>query len=176
MTNGVFQRDENHVPITQNGLLVEKTISLTANNETVAVPLFTVTGSVQFIALYGVVQETLGSQVTAASWRVNDGSAQPSISALAGTTLSGFVAGSTLVRRGIASVALVASNASLTALIDPVASTTPGSFMPFIIIEKNGGPTAIEFRYATTNTPTTGSITFYAGWVPLTPNANVTPV
>lgn len=172
-----FSRDANYVPITVNGLPTTKAITLSASNTTAAVPIFTVTGTVQILALYGVVTTALGSNVTAAHWRTNDGTAQVVISASAGTTLSSFTVGSTLLRRSLVSVALVGTNASAAAVVDPVAATAPGMFMPFIVVQKTAGVTTnIEFVYTTTNTPTSGAITFFIGWVPLSEDGNLTAV
>lgn len=175
--SGAFQRDENFIPITENGLVVEKSITLSASNTTAAVPLFTLTGDVQVLALYGVVTTALGSNVTAAHWRLNDQTAQPAISLATGTTLSSFTVGSLLTRRSLVSVALVGTNANAGAVVDPVAATAPGFFMPFSIVQKTAGVlTQIEFVYTTTNTPTSGAIKFFAGWVPLSTGASLLPV
>jgi hypothetical protein len=165
---GAYQRDENFVPIIENGIIVNKSITLSANNTTAAVPLFTVKGDVEVLALYGVVTTALSSAVTTAYWRLNDGTAQAAISLATGTTLSSFTAGSFLIRRSLVSVALSATNASAGAVVDPVAATAPDIFMPFTVIQKTGNVTTnIEFVYTTTNTPASGAITFYLGWVPL---------
>lgn len=174
--NGAFRRDENFVPITVNGLSTSKSITLSASNTTAAVPIFNVTGDVQVLALYGVVTTALGSNITAAHWRTNDQTAQVAISLATGTTLSSFTAGSLLSRRSLVSVALVGTNANAAAVVDPVAATAPGFFMPFTVVQKTGNVTTdIEFVYTTTNTPTSGAITFYIGWVPLSVDGNVTP-
>lgn len=175
--SGAYQRDQNFVPITTNGLIVSKAITLSASNTTANVPIFTVTGDVQVLSLYGVVTTALGSNVTAAYWRVNDQTAQTAISLATGTTLSSFTVGSLLTRRSLVSVALVGTNANAAAVVDPVAATAPGYFMPFTIVQKTGNVlTQIEFVYTTTNTPTSGAITFYAGWVPLSDGANIVAV
>jgi len=174
--SGAFRRDENFVPITVNGLTACKSITLSASNTTAAVPLFTVTGDVQVLSLYGVVTTALGSNITAAYWRANDQTAQAAISLATGTTLSSFTAGSLLTRRSLVSVALVGTNANAGAVVDPVAATAPGLFMPFAVVQKTGGITTdIEFVYTTTNTPTSGAIEFFIGWVPLSANGVITP-
>ena len=50
---------------------VSKDFSFVANG-TIVVPLFTLTGSVMITRLWGVVMTTLGSNHTAASFRLND--------------------------------------------------------------------------------------------------------
>lgn len=173
-TEGAYNRDENFVPITTNGLMLKKSATINGNNTTVSVPLFKVTGSVQILSLYGVVTTALSSNITAAHWRTNDQTANVAISLATGTTLSSFAAGSLLARRSLVSVALSGSNASAAAVVDPVAATAPGFFMPFIVVQKTGNIlTTIDFRYTTTNTPASGAIDFYIGWIPLTPDAKL---
>jgi hypothetical protein len=176
-TDGIFPRDQNFVPITENGAIVSKVATLTASNTTASVPLFKVTGSVQVLALYGIVTTALSSNVTATHWRTDDQTAQVAISAAAGPTISSFSVGSQLTRRSLVSTALIGTSAAAAAVIDPVAATAPGFFMPFVVVQKtNGVLTTIDFRYTTTNTPASGEITFYAGWVPLTPGSNLETV
>ena len=159
------------------GTQATKSHTLVGNNATVAVPLFRVTGSVKVIALYGVVTTALGSAVTAAHWRTNDQTATLPISAAAGTTLSNFVAGSVLTRKSLVSVALTGDNASAAKVIDPVAATAPDIFMPFNVVQKTGAvQTDIEFVYTTTNTPTSGAITFYVMYAPLTATSTLVEV
>lgn len=171
---GSFWRDANWVPIADDGVTSSKAITLSGNNTTVATPLFRVTGNVEVRALYGVVTTTLGSNQTAAHWRTNDQTATLPISASAGTTVSSLGVGSLLVRKSLVSVALTADNSTAAKVIDPVAATAPGVFMPFQVVQKVGGVnTDIEYVYTTTNTPTTGAITFYIRWVPLTEDSNL---
>lgn len=154
-----------------------KTLSLTANNQTLASPIFRVTGHVKVIALYGIVTTVLGSNVTAAHWRINDQTAQVAISLATGTALSSLAVGSLIVRKSLVSVALTADNSSAAKVTDPVAATAPDVFMPFIVTQKTGAvQTDIEFVYTTTNTPTSGAIKFYAIFVPLTPESDLVAV
>lgn len=172
---GAFARDENHVPITFPGLLVSKTLTTNASNTTSVNPIFTITGQVQVIQLYGIVTTTLGANQTAAYWRLNDQTAQVNISLNTGTTVSNAAVGSIIARRSIASVAIALANASAGAIQDPVAATAPAVFMPFNLVQKVGGVlTQIEYVYTTTTTPTSGEITFYCGWIPLTEGSSVT--
>lgn len=173
---GVYPRDENHVPVTNNGFFSTKTISLSASNTTVSVPLFNITGSVQVLALYGIVQSTLSSNVTTTFWQLNDGTATPDITSSTGFTLSDFTTGSIFARTGIVSDTLYGVSASASNVIDPISSGAPGVFMPFVVTQKDGVTTALEFSYTTTNTPASGSIQFFMGWLPLSEGANVTNV
>ena len=173
--NGAFDRDANYVPITLNGFTNISTKSLSANNTTAQVPIFSVTGQVEILGLYGVVTTALSSNITAAYWRSNDGTSTPAISLATGTTLSSFAVGSLITRRSIVSVALVGVDASASFVQDPVAATAPGVFMPFILGQKTAGVTTnVEFVYTTTNAPATGAIKFYIGWIPLTEDSYIT--
>ncbi len=168
-------RDANFVPVSTWGFQTSKSITLTASGATAAVPLFSVTGSIRVIALYGIVTTTLGSNQTAAYWRLNDQSAQVDISLNTGTTVSSMGVGSLLTRKSIATVALTADNSTAGKVTDPVAATATDVFMPFVVTQKVGGvETDIEYVYTTNQTPTTGAITFYVQYQPLTSTATLT--
>lgn len=165
------------MPITTYGFTAYKDATLNASNTTAQVPLFTVTGTVLVKALYGIVTTTLGSNQTAAYWQINDQTATPDISLATGTTISSAGVGAMLLRRSVASVALVLSNSTAGAVTDPVAATAPDLFMPFAVTQKVGGIlTQIEFVYTTTNTPTSGVIRFFADWLPLSDSATLVAV
>lgn len=172
--SGAFSRDANYVPITRDGVTVSKDVTFSGSNATVSTPLFTLTGAVQVNQLYGVVTTALGSNHTAAHWRLNDQTAQPVITLVTGTTLSSVPAGSVITRRSLVSVALVSNTAAAGVVSDPVAATAPDYFMPFVIVQKTGAVlTQVEYTYTTTNTPTTGAMTFFARWVPLSVDGNL---
>jgi hypothetical protein len=171
--SGIFRRDANHVPIADDGVTVTKSVTLTASNTTASEVLFTITGSVEVRALYGVVTTAIGANHTAAHWRLNDQTAQPVISLVTGTTLSAIPAGSMITRRSLVSVALVSNSSAAGVVGDPVAATAPSYFMPFVLVKKTGALTQVEYRYTTTETPTTGAIKFYMRWIPLSDDANV---
>lgn len=169
-----FARDGNRVPITRLGLQVSKSITLVTGNSAHYFPLFTLTGSVQVIALYGVVTTTLGSNVTAAHWRLQDQTAQPVISLVTGTTLSNAAVGSNITRSSVVGVALALKDAIAGGVQDPIAATATDVYMPFTVVQKVGSIlTEIEF-VETTNNGSLGAITFYAGFIPLTCNSNLT--
>jgi hypothetical protein len=173
MSDASFARDANRVPLTQNGLVVSKAVTFTANG-TVAKILFHVTGTVLVNALYGIVTTDIGSNHTAAHWRINDQTITTQvISAAAGTTVSSLKAGTMLSRTSLVSVALVASTAATGLVTDPVAATSVGFFMPFTVTQKTGSiQTDIEYVYTTNNT-SLGAMTFYCGFVPLSPTGDV---
>jgi hypothetical protein len=151
-----------------------KSQTLSGNNATVATPLFRVTGTVKITELYAVVTTVLGSNVTAAHWRTNDQTATVPISLATGTTVSSLPEGSTLTRRSLVSVALLADSSAAAKVTDPVAATAPAVHMPFQIVQKTGGVnTDIEFVYTTTNTPTSGVLVHYVEWQPLSEGATL---
>lgn len=172
-----YSRDGNRVPITTYGFTTATSSTLSANNTTATNVLFSVTGTVLVKALYGFVTTVLSSNITAAYWQTNDQTATPDISLASGTTLSSFAVGSLLLRLSVAGVALTGANASAGRVTDPVAATAPDVFMPFVMTQKTASVlTTIDFTYSTTNTPASGVIKFYAGWLPLSDDGNLVAV
>ncbi len=171
--NAGFLHDASHVPITQLGLTTIDSQTLTANNTTADVPIFGITGSILVNALYGVVTTALGVNNTTAYWRLNDQTTQSNITVNTGTTLSAAPVGSMIVKKDVAANALVLLSASQERVSEPTTLETL-YFSPFVVQQKTGAvETNIEFVYSTTDTPTTGAITFYLGWVPLSVGATV---
>lgn len=159
------------------GYTAVESITLTGNNTTVATPIFRVTGQVYVQRLYGIVTTTLGSNQTAAHWRINDQTDQANVSLDTGTTVSSMGVGSLLVRKSVKTVALVVYNSTAAKVVDPVAATATDVFMPFAVVQKVGGvQTDIEWVYTTTQTPTTGAITFYASYIPMTEGSTLLAV
>lgn len=146
--------------------------TLSGSNTTVATPLFRITGTVHITKLYGFVTTVLGSNVTAAYWRLNDQTAQQDISLATGTTLSAVVAGSFLSRRGLAATALSIRNANV-GQVNEQGATGADFFSPFTISKKATASTDIEFVYTTTNTPTSGVIQHIVEWQPLSSDGNL---
>lgn len=136
--------------------------TINANNTTVALPLWTITGVIAIYGLFGVVTTALSSNITAAYWRLNDGTTQTSISLATGTILSNYRVNSLLYRTSAASSALSATNANSAA-----ASIVNGANVEWSLLNagtltaKSGNTCNIEFVYSTTNTPASGAITFY---------------
>ena len=168
-----FPRDGNYLPITQNGLLVSKDITFTTNG-TVVKALFTITGSVLVNALYGVVTTALGSNHTAASFRINDQGAQVYLTAVGGTTLSSLAAGSMIIKDKLVAVAVTAIDNANGAANESATAGIP-IFSPVIITKKTAALTQIEYRYITNNT-SLGAMTVYCGFIPLTSSSNLVAV
>lgn len=171
---GAFRRDDNSVPITWRGLITGSSKTLTANNTTGNVPIFTVTGQVEITALYGIITTVLGNN-TVAFWRTNDGSTQNAITVATGTALTNAIAGGMISKKAGVATALTLTAGTSGQVIE---SATAGAtyFQDFVIIANPSATTNIEFVYTTTDTPTTGAITFYIRWVPLTANSTVSSI
>ena len=171
---GALPVDQNAKGVPQFGFFSQDSQTLTASGTTAHVPIFTVTGSVLINCLYGVVTTVLGNN-TAAYFRLNDGSNTPAITLATGTTLTGAAAGSTIVKKALATTAVTLLNNSASIVSEPAAAEG-NYFSPFVVEQITAGTTNIEFVYTTSDTPTTGAITFYVGWTPLSAGAAITPL
>ena len=150
----------------------KNSMALTVSNTTGSIATFTVTGSVFVYALWGEVTTVLSSNVTAAFFRINDQSAQVDVTLNTGVTLSAAPVGSIVSRTGIVSTALTLKSNAAGAFQD---ATTAGNdvYTPFNLVKKSGAVTTLDFRYTTTNTPSTGVILWTALWMPLSGDGNL---
>lgn len=149
-----------------DSFVVSKILTLDGSNETKVSPIFTLIGSVYLARIFGIVTTDLSSNVTAASLRINDQTAQVYLTAVGGTTLSAIKAGSMIVKDRLVATAISKIDNAAGAILEAAAIQTP-IFSPIILVKKTAALTQIEFRYATTNTPATGVIQFFAAYVPL---------
>jgi hypothetical protein len=170
---GSFSRDGNFVPDVTRGCVTTTKKTLTGNNTTVAVPLFTIAGSVEILGLWGVVTTVLGANNTAAYFRGNDATNTPAITVATGTTLSAAGVGAIIAKKGLAAAALTLINSDQFRISEPTTLETT-FFSPFEMTGLNGVTSNIEFVYTTTDAPTSGAIQFFVRWVPLSEGANVT--
>lgn len=165
--DALVDRDGNGIPIYGDSpFSVTKDYTFIGNNATVVVPLFTVTGSVMVTRLWAVVTTDLGANHTAASFRINDQTAQVYLTAVAGTALSADKAGSLIVKTGLVAAAVTEYTNAAGAIAEPTTLQTD-IFTPVMIVKKTAALTQIEYRYATTDTPTTGAMRFYVSYFPL---------
>lgn len=171
----IQQIDDNGRTIAEGLLLIQTTKSLTASNETLAIPLFRVTGSVEIRELYAVVTTVVGSNHTAAYFRLNDQTAQSDITLNTGTTISSAAVGSLLVKKGLAGAALTLLTAAQERVSEPTTLETP-YFSPFVVVAKPAANTDIEYVYTTNQTPTTGAIQFFARWLPLSAGSGLATI
>lgn len=169
---GSFSRDANHVPDVANGCLATDTQTLVGNNTTVAVPIFTIQGSVEILGIWGIVTTVLGANNTAAYFRMNDGTNTPAITLSTGTTLSAAPVGSMIAKKGLATAAVTLISAAATVVSEPTTLETK-FFSPFAVTALPTATANVEFVYTTTDTPTSGIIQFFMRWLPLSVNAQV---
>lgn len=169
-----FQHDANHIPITWRGLITPDSKILSGNNTTVAVPIYTVSGQVEVTALYGIITTALGNN-TVAFFRTNDGSTQNAITLATGTTLSSAIAGGVISKKAGVGTALTLT-AGTSGQVTESATAGATYFQDFVVQANPLATTNIEFVYTTTDTPTTGALTFYIRWVPLTAGATIIPL
>ena len=151
----------------------DKEVTFTGDGATVAVPIFTVTGAVRVLGLWGVVT-TAFEDHTAAHWRVNDQTATDQVITKAtGTDLSDISAGALIIKDDLATAALTYKTSDAGSLLEPTNLQT-SIFSPFVVVQKTGGiQTDIEYVYTTTDSPTSGAMTFSVGFVPLSPDGNI---
>lgn len=145
--------------------------TLSANNTTASVVMFTLTGSVILHRLWGVVTTVIGANHTAGHCRLNDQTATVDISSSTGITLSGLAVGTLITRNSAAAAALALDSNAVGAITDTTASQE--YFTPIALIKKTGAVTTLDYRYSTTDAPTSGAITWYAEWEPLSADGNL---
>lgn len=138
-----------------------KDMTLNVNNTTGSIATFTVTGAVRIVGFWGEVTTVLSSNVTAAHLRLNDQTATVDLSLAAGVALSAAPVGSIVSRSGLVTAALTLQSNAAGALLD-AASAGNDAFTPFVVVKKTGATTTIDFRYTTTNAPSSGVIRWYA--------------
>lgn len=170
--NAPLWRDSNNYPIQAGGVVSRKSQTLSGSNTTVTTPIFRITGTVQFIGLYGVITTDLGANHTAAYWRLNDQTSQVNITLNTGTTLSAIKAGSAIVKKGLAAAALTKLDNAAGVISEPTTLETT-YFSSFVMTKKTGANTDIEYVYTTTDTPTSGVIQHFAVWLPVSADASV---
>lgn len=152
--------------VTPKEIETVKAMTLNVNNTTGSIVAFTLTGSVQMV-LWGEVTTVLSSNVTAAHLRLNDQTATVDLALNTGVTLSSAPVGSIIYRNGLVAAALVLKSNAAGAFLD-AGTAGNGVLTPFAITKKTGAVTTIDFRYTTTNAPSSGVITWHALWSPLT--------
>ena len=169
-----FSRDANNIPITEHGLSVTNEITFSGDDATVATPVFTVTGVVEILAIYGVVTTVLGANHTDAHLRVNDQTATDQIITKATTLdLSGISAGAIILKTGLITAVATYKSSDAASVYEPTTLQT-NIFTPFLVVQKTGDiQTDIEYVYTTSDEPTSGAIKFYCCFVPLSEDGNV---
>lgn len=151
-----------------------KALTLTGNSQTLSQVVFTVTGAVLVQGMWGEVTTVIGANHTAAHLRLNDQTATVDITAAIGIVLSGLAAGTIVAKTTDANTGLTLKDNAAGALMEATsASGIQEAMHPFAVIKKNGAVTTIDYRYTTTDAPTSGVITWHALWFPLSANGNL---
>jgi hypothetical protein len=146
--------------------------TLIVNNTTGSVVMFTITGTVHVMALWGEVTTVLSSNVTAAHLRTNDQTANVDVTLASGVTLSSLPVGSIIYKESLAAAALIAKT-NAAGFFDESTPAGQLAFTPFILVKKTAAVTTLDLRYTTTNTPATGVIQWNALWIPLSADGNL---
>ena len=151
---------------------LEKSVTFDASNTTESETLWTLTGAVIVHRLYYVVTTVIGVNHTAAYFRLNDGTNTPAITASGGTTISAATVGSIVMANRLAATAVTLANGS-EARVNRANGANDLNFQDMVLTAKNGATTTLEYRYSTTDTPTTGAVTFFCVWSPLSSDGNL---
>lgn len=150
----------------------KKSLALTVNNTTGSQTIWTLTGSVLVLGLWGEVTTVLSSAITAAFLELYDQTASPDITLATGVALSSEPVGSILYKDALTGAALKAVSSAAGFF----AETTPAGqpfFTPFLIGKKSSAVTVVRMTYTTTNAPATGVILWNALWIPLSADGNL---
>jgi surface antigen len=144
------------------GTTVTKSITLSANNTTATVDLFTVTGvGIIITKLVGVVTTQIGSNHTGSQLVAYDGSTTVDVSSTGASPLSGAQVGALVAGVSTSSPIAIVDRANVSA-----SDSTPD--VPYItLFTAASGTTKIQYKYTTTNTPTSGAITWYLTYTPI---------
>lgn len=168
-------------PFAGSGLLLARaarlrhtSASMTLNvaNTTGSIVAFTLTGAVEVMALWGEVTTVVSSNATAAFFRINDQGATVDVTLNTGVTLSSAPVGSIISRTGLVTGALTLKSSAAGAFQD-ANSAGNDVFTPFSIVKKTGAVTTLDFRYTTTNNPSSGVILWNVLWIPLSADGNI---
>lgn len=151
---------------------VKKDLTLTGNNQTLSQAVFTVTGSVLILGIWGEVITLIGSNHTAGHLRLNDQTATVDVTLATGINLSALAVGTVVSKTGLAAAALTLDDNVAGAITEP-ATAGQAALSPVMLIKKTAATTTLDYRYATTNAPTTGAIRFHALFVPLSDDGNL---
>lgn len=160
-------------PNAESAILASNSKTLSANNTTANVGLWSWTGSIRVFKLYGIVTTVLGANQTACYWNVYDQSTRTALTAAAGTTISAAGVGGMIAKLGLKATALNYANSSGIVIVEPTTLETL-TFEDFSLVANNGATSEIDFTYTTTDAPTSGAIQFFLEWMPLSSGAKVT--
>lgn len=158
-----------HNELLRDARLREAVASITCNvnNTTGSKVVFTVTGSVLVVGIYGIVTTVISSNHTGGHLRLNDQAATIDITESGtGVALSALAAGTLIYKESLTAVALKLKD-NVAGFFEEPASAGQPAMSPFVVGKKTGAVTTIDYRYATTNAPSSGVIQWRALWLPL---------
>lgn len=152
---------------------VQSTVTLNVNNTTGSKVALTVTGCVAIYALWAEVTTVISSNHTGGHFRTNDQTATIDITESGtGIALSALAVGTLFYKESLAAVALKLLDNAAAKMEEPATAGIPwGS--PLVVLKKTGAVTTIDYRYATTNTPSTGALRVNTLYVPITNDGNL---
>jgi len=154
-------------------ILLSNSKTLSANNTTANVALFSVTGTVRFLKLYGIVTTVIGANHTGAFFNLFDQTARVNITLnTGGLTLSALPVGTWFGKTGLAGAVAVAKTAAVGGIVEPTTLETL-VYSEFIAVKKSTATTEIDYTYSTTDAPTSGVIQFFVEYQPISADGAV---
>lgn len=156
-------------------LRTTSTHSFTANNTANnTIQIFQVTGAVRVSKLWGVVTTAMGANHTGIFFVEYDGTSAVNISASSSGNLNSAAVDSFVGVTGVAATQTsVVTNATGNA---HAIAANQEAFQEFFLIQKAGVNTYVGYVYTTTDTPTSGAMTWTIEWEPLSADGNVVAV
>jgi hypothetical protein len=145
-----------------------KTLAANAGDEDLS--LFTVTGSVDIMCIYGVVTSALSAGLTASYFNLWDGAAEVEITDNAGAVISSLPVGSVISKLDIATVVANVIDATNGAVSED--ATYKQLRKEFNITAKAGATTTIRFTYTAAGVAS-GSIQFFIEYIPRSQGARI---
>ncbi len=130
---------------------IMKSITLSASGGTESINIFSLTGSVEVLKLYGEVTnaDTLAN-LTAGNFNLWDGAVPIALTKNTGV-LSGVGVGSLFLKNAVAANNWAVADNATGVLTEPAAGVK--AFTPFVVTQKTGVATYIRMTYTTTDAP-----------------------
>jgi hypothetical protein len=166
VASGCTGNSPNCLMLRASGFTVYKTITLSANNTTASVNVFSLTGSVKVRKIYGFITTAATlANLTVASFDLYDSTAVVQITA-AGGALSGMAVGTFFAKCDKNDADFVVSNNVAGAIMEPIYEGSE-LFSMFALTKKTGANTYLRFTYTTTDAPIAATLTIFAEYYPL---------
>jgi len=138
--------------IRTGGKHVSKTITLNANNTSVNVNCFQITGVVSIMSLHAeVVAATTLTNCTSVYFDLWDGTTSTAITKTTGAAISGFGVGSFLIKDSNNATAITTIQNNQARIVE--AGSGQHAELGFVAIQKLSTNTYIRFNYSTTDAP-----------------------